>query len=93
MIYYLLSGSELVENCESYLPWVNGIEEHFIVKFSKEQSIEKLELIFIDMYKAKHEFSNSEYIQCEHIIKSNNPMTVVMSLNESTWECNNLMIL
>ena len=60
------------------------IEEHFIVKFSKEQSIEKLELIFIDMYKAKHEFSNSEYIQCEHIIKSNNPMTVVMSLNEST---------
>ena len=43
----------------------------------------KLELIFIDMYTAKHEFSNKEYIQCEHIIKSNNPMEVVMSLNES----------
>ena len=47
MIYYQLSGSELVENCESYLPWVDGIQEHFIVKFSKEQSIEKLELIFV----------------------------------------------
>ena len=55
MIYYHLSGNCMEENYETYLPWVEGCTEHFYIKFSTEQSIERLKLIFIDMYKAKHE--------------------------------------
>lgn len=74
MIYYQLSGYELEENYESYLPWIEGVTEHFILKFSNEQSIERLKLIFIDLYKAKHEFSKTEYIQLDNLIKSNSPI-------------------
>ena len=77
MIYYQLSGYELEENYETYLPWIEGIREHFIIKFSKEQSIERLKLIFIDLYKAKHEFSKTEYITLDNLIKSNSPITEV----------------
>ena len=77
MIYYQLSGYELQENYESYLPWIEGITEHFIIKFSNEQSIERLKLIFIDMYKSRHEYANKEYIELEHIIKSNNEIIKV----------------
>jgi hypothetical protein len=77
MIYYYLSGYELEENYETYLPWIEGIREHFTLKFSKEQSIERLKLIFIDLYKAKHEFSKTEYIELDNLIKSDSPIIQV----------------
>ena len=77
MIYYQLSGYELVENFETYQPWIEGITEHFIIKFSNEQSIERLKLIFIDMYKSRHEYAKKEYIELEHITKSNNEIIEV----------------
>tara|TARA_R100001460_G_scaffold43701_2_gene80052 strand:+ start:505 stop:750 length:246 start_codon:yes stop_codon:yes gene_type:complete len=70
MIYYQISGYELVENYETYQPWIDGCHESFIIKFSKEQPIERLKLIFIDMYKAKHEYANKEYIQLENVVKA-----------------------
>ena len=77
MIYYQLSGYELVENYEDYQPWIIGCNEYFHVKFSTEQPIKRLELIFIDMYKAKHEYAKKEYIELESITKSNSPIEEV----------------
>ena len=74
MIYYHLSGNCMEENFETYLPWIEGCTEHFYVQFSKEQSIERLKLIFIDMYKAKHEDTEKGHIYLENITKSNYPM-------------------
>ena len=72
MIYYQLSGFEWVENYETYQPHIIGCIEHFYIKFSKKQSIERLKLIFIDMYKAKHEYANKENITLDNVSLSNN---------------------
>ena len=74
MIYYQLSGFEWDENYETYQPQITGFIEHFYIKFSKKQSIERLKLIFIDMYKAKYEYAKKENIQLDNVSLSNNPI-------------------
>tara|TARA_B100001057_G_C22250267_1_gene719186 strand:- start:75 stop:323 length:249 start_codon:yes stop_codon:yes gene_type:complete len=80
MIYYQLSGFEWVENCETYQPQVIGVIEHFFIKFSKEQPIERLKLIFIDMYLAKHEWAKKENILLDSVSLSNNPIKQLQTI-------------
>jgi hypothetical protein len=79
MIYYQLSGFEWSDGPESYLPDVEGTTYFFYVKFSTEQSFEKLKLIFIDLLNAEYAKDgysncNSKRIEIHNIVKSNSPM-------------------
>ena len=79
MIYYQLSGYELFDGLEIYLPDQEGTTYFFYVKFTKEQPIEKLKLIFIDLLNAEHaklDLWNCEpdRIRFHNIVKSSSPM-------------------
>ena len=82
MIYYQLSGCELFKGPEDYLPDQQGVTYFFYVKFSKDQPVEKLKLIFIDLLNAeynKDELSNCnpDRIIFHNIVKSNSPLVEV----------------
>ena len=79
MIYYQLSGCELHDGAEDYLPDQEGITYFFYVKFTNEQPVEKLKLIFIDLLNAEYNkdgFSNCnpKRVMFHNIVKSNSPM-------------------
>ena len=79
MIYYQLSGYELFDCLEDYLPDQEGTTYFFYVKFTNEQSVEKLKLIFIDLLNAEYNkdgFSNCnpKRVMFHNIVKSNSPM-------------------
>jgi hypothetical protein len=82
MIYYQLSGCELHDGPEDYLPDQEGITYFFYVKFTKEQPVEKLKLIFIDLLNAEYNkdgFSNCNpnRIIFHNIVKSSSLMEEV----------------
>ena len=82
MIYYQLSGCELHDGPEDYLPEQEGLTYFFYVKFTKEQPVQKLKLIFIDLINAEydkigHSNCNPEKIEFRTIVKSNSPMMEV----------------
>jgi len=79
MIYYQLSGFEGHDGPEIYLPDEEGPTCFYYVKFSKQQPVEKLKLIFIDMYKAEYSnYSvNIDRIHFFDFVKSNTPMEVI----------------
>ena len=81
MIYYQLSGFEWQDGPETYLPDIEGETFFFYVNFTKEQTEEKLKLIFIDLLKAvyaKEGFTcNSKRIHIHNIVKSKTPMEEV----------------
>ena len=79
MIYYQLSGCELHDGAEDYLPEQEGLTYFFYVKFTNEQPVEKLKLIFIDLLNA--EYARLDLWNCDpnrimfhRIVKSNSPM-------------------
>ena len=79
MIYYQLSGYELFDGLEDYLPDQEGTTYFFYVKFTNEQPVEKLKLIFIDLLNAEYNkdgFSNCnpKRVMFHNIVKSNSPM-------------------
>ena len=82
MIYYLICGCEWEDGPETYTPDQVGCIENFCIKVSKEQSLERLKLIFIDMFKAKYPDYRikEERIEIINIFKSNSPF------KEVTWD-------
>ena len=79
MIYYQLSGCELHDGLEDYLPEQEGLTYFFYVKFTKEQPVQKLKLIFIDLLNA--EYAKLDLWNCDpdrirfhNIVKSSSPM-------------------
>ena len=79
MIYYQLSGFEWQDGPETYLPDVEGPTFFFYVQFQKEQSVDKLKLIFIDLLNA--EYAKNDLRNCDkkrvefhNIVKSNSRM-------------------
>ena len=82
MIYYQLSGYELFDGPEIYLPDQQGPTYFFYVKFTKEQPVEKLKFIFIDLLNVEYNkegFSNciSDRVIFQNIVKSNSPMNEI----------------
>ena len=79
MIYYQISGFEWINGYETYLPDNEGFTYFFYLSFEKEQSVERLKLIFIDLInaeydKAGHSNCNPENIEIRNIVKSSSPI-------------------
>ena len=79
MIYYQISGFEWIDGYETYLPDNEGFTYFFYVSFKKEQSVERLKLIFIDLINAEyekdgHSSCNPEKIEIRNIVKSSSPI-------------------
>ena len=79
MIYYQISGFEWIDGYETYLPDNEGFTYFFYLSFKKEQSVERLKLIFIDLINAEydkdgHRSCNPEKIEIRNIVKSNSPI-------------------
>ena len=55
MIYYQISGFEWIQGYETYLPDNEGFTYFFYLSFKKEQPLEKLKLIFIDLINAEYD--------------------------------------
>jgi len=75
MIYYVLTGGEWVRNydtCGSDIPF----EASYFIKFKTQPTIEKLKLIFIDLYMGdkkvlwNHKANKKENIELRTILKS-----------------------
>ena len=82
MIYYQISGFEWIDGYETYLPDNEGFTYFFILSFKKEQSLERLKLIFIDLINAEyhkdgHSSCDPEKIEIRNIVKSNSPIEKV----------------
>lgn len=82
MIYYQLSGCELFDGPEDYLPDQEGVTYFFYVNFSKEQTVKKLKLIFIDLLNAEYSKldlgnCNPDRIIFHNIVRSGSPFEEV----------------
>ena len=82
MIYYQISGFEWIEGYETYLPDNEGFTYFFYLSFKKEQPLEKLKLIFIDLINAEydkdgHSNCDPKKIQLRNIVKSTSPLEEV----------------
>lgn len=82
MNYYQISGCELFDGPEDYLPDQEGTTYFFYVKFTKEQSVEKLKFIFIDLLNAEYNKEglwncNPDRIIFHNIVRSSSPMVEV----------------
>ncbi len=82
MIYYQISGFEWIPGYETYLPDNEGFTYFFYLSFKKEQPLEKLKLIFIDLINAEydkdgHSNCDPKKIQLRNIVKSTSPLEEV----------------
>ena len=82
MIYYQISGFEWIDGYETYLPDNEGFTYFFYLSFKKEQPLEKLKLIFIDLINAEydkdgHSNCDPKKIQLRNIVKSTSPLEEV----------------
>ena len=87
MIYYQISGFEWIDGYETYLPDNEGFTYFFYLSFKKEQSVERLKLIFIDLINAEYHKDgrsscNPENIEIRNIVKSSSPIEEI-NLNDA----------
>ena len=87
MIYYQISGFEWIPGYETYLPDNEGFTYFFYLSFKKEQPLEKLKLIFIDLINAEyhkdgHSNCDPKKIQLRNIVKSTSPLEEVKIYDE-----------
>tara|TARA_R100000329_G_scaffold128231_1_gene106991 strand:- start:53 stop:316 length:264 start_codon:yes stop_codon:yes gene_type:complete len=87
MIYYQISGFEWIDGYETYLPDNEGFTYFFYLSFKKEQSVERLKLIFIDLINAEYHKDgrsscNPENIEIRNIVKSSSPIKEI-NLNDA----------